>query len=174
MFAENLLHIGKIAKLHGTKGEALFIADTALPKSIKSLKYFFLLIDGLPVPFLISYIQPCDNTSAVIRLADTETADDMEEYVGLKVMIENPSTNKPVKSLSITYDIQGFVVSDTKKGNIGTANKFLNYGDNVVLQIFQGKKEILIPVNENIIKKINRKSKIILVNCPEGLIDLYL
>jgi 16S rRNA processing protein RimM len=35
-------------------------------------------------------------------------------------------------------------------------------------------KEILIPVVDEFIYEVNRKEKYIVLNCPEGLIDLYL
>ena len=34
--------------------------------------------------------------------------------------------------------------------------------------------EILIPINDEFIKEVDRKNKTIVVDTPEGLIDLYL
>ena len=42
------------------------------------------------------------------------------------------------------------------------------------MQIFQDKKEILIPLNQDFIKKIDFKKKSILIDAPEGLIGFYL
>jgi 16S rRNA processing protein RimM len=36
------------------------------------------------------------------------------------------------------------------------------------------KKEILIPINDELIENINRKEKLINMNLPSGLIELYL
>ena len=35
-------------------------------------------------------------------------------------------------------------------------------------------KEILIPLHDNFLKEVNRKEKKIIVETPEGLIDLYM
>jgi len=36
------------------------------------------------------------------------------------------------------------------------------------------KKEVLIPINESFLKKIDHKKKEVIVELPEGLIDVYL
>ena len=43
----------------------------------------------------------------------------------------------------------------------------------IFIILFEG-KEILIPVTDEIIKKIDRKNKTIKVETPEGLIEIYL
>jgi 16S rRNA processing protein RimM len=35
-------------------------------------------------------------------------------------------------------------------------------------------KQVLIPIHDEIIKKVDRENKIIFIKAPEGLIDLYL
>ncbi len=174
MLAENLFHIGKLAKLHGVNGEVLLIADNIFPKKISSTEWVFLLIDGLPVPFYISHLEASDEKSAIIKFADIETAGEMEEYVGVEVMIEKSDKSKPLKNPPISGNVQGYQVIDLHYGNIGYAGTLFNYSGNNVLQILMGEKELLIPLNETTIVKIDKKSKIISVNCPDGLINLYL
>ena len=40
--------------------------------------------------------------------------------------------------------------------------------------MMHGDKEVLIPVSDAVIVKVDRKKKQIMVDCPEGLIDIYL
>jgi 16S rRNA processing protein RimM len=42
------------------------------------------------------------------------------------------------------------------------------------LPIELNKKEVLIPINESFLKKIDHKKKEVVVELPEGLIDVYL
>ena len=61
-----------------------------------------------------------------------------------------------------------------------------NFGDVVIITVINDSTaqalfevdrdgtEVLIPMNDEFIVKVDREHKIILVNTPEGLIDLYL
>jgi 16S rRNA processing protein RimM len=40
--------------------------------------------------------------------------------------------------------------------------------------VFREGKEVLIPIQDEIIMEVDRKNKSILVDAPDGLIDLYL
>ena len=43
-----------------------------------------------------------------------------------------------------------------------------------VIQVMKDGKEILIPIHDDIIKKVDKKAKVLTVKAPEGLIDMYL
>jgi 16S rRNA processing protein RimM len=63
---------------------------------------------------------------------------------------------------------------DEVMGEIGQIETVLEYPNQNVFQVFKDKKEILIPIRDEIIKKVDRKKKTITILAPEGLIDLYL
>ena len=172
MLPENYRHIGKISKIFGHKGEALIITDRVFPKKIEKEKWLFLLIDGLPVPFLVAGFQLRNETSAIIKFEDLNTNEELEEFIGLDVLAEESKTHKNAKPFGNHFEIKGYTVFDSKFGELGIVRSMLNFNDNYLLQVFKEKKEILIPVNENIIVEINNVSKIIIVNTPEGLLDL--
>ena len=44
----------------------------------------------------------------------------------------------------------------------------------VLFEAKKGDKELLIPVTDQIITKVDREAKTIYVTTPEGLVDLYL
>ena len=43
-----------------------------------------------------------------------------------------------------------------------------------LFEVLKDGKELLIPISDDIIKKVDRKNKEIHVKTPEGLVDLYL
>ena len=43
-----------------------------------------------------------------------------------------------------------------------------------ILQIMKDYTEILVPLNKDILKKVDRESKSLKINAPEGLIEIYL
>ena len=46
--------------------------------------------------------------------------------------------------------------------------------NNPLFAITFGEKEILLPISDEIILKVDRKKKTIEVRAPEGLVDIYL
>jgi 16S rRNA processing protein RimM len=172
MTAENYQHIGKITKLHGFQGEVVLLAENGFDKNFHKTELVFLLIDGLPVPFFISRLQIKSTQSAIIKFDDIDTAEEIEDLLGTQVLIPKKKGKKSQSTIGIN-DIKGYKVIDLKKGEVGTAETVLNYQANYLLQVFRDKKEILIPVTEEIVKEIDDKNKCIFIDAPEGLLELY-
>ena len=63
---------------------------------------------------------------------------------------------------------------DALKGEIGEISDVLEYPTQAVIQVMKDGKEILIPIHDDIIQKVDKKAKILTVKAPEGLIDMYL
>ena len=71
-------------------------------------------------------------------------------------------------------EIIGFKLIDVAKGEIGEISNVLEYPTQAVIQVMKDGKEILIPIHDDIIQKVNKKAKTLTVKAPEGLIDMYL
>jgi 16S rRNA processing protein RimM len=173
MKQDELFRAGKIVRTFGSKGEMLcqFNSDTI---SLKKLESVFLKLNENLVPFFIESIQPKTRNQAIIKFHDVNSANDAFELAGSAVFL--PLSFRP-KSKGSKYDlsaIEGFTVIDHVHGEIGTVSSVLELPEQDLLQIdFKG-KEILIPVVDEIVKKIDMKNKIIMVEAPEGLIDIYI
>jgi len=72
------------------------------------------------------------------------------------------------------HDVIGFTVIDQERGELGLVGKVLEYSTSNLFSIPVGDKEILIPISDETITKVDKKAKEIHVVCPDGLIDLYL
>jgi 16S rRNA processing protein RimM len=72
------------------------------------------------------------------------------------------------------HEIQGFKAIDSEYGEIGLVQQVVNQSVQPLFSILKRNKEILIPVADEIIKEVDRENKCIYLNCPEGLIDIYI
>jgi 16S rRNA processing protein RimM len=70
--------------------------------------------------------------------------------------------------------VKGFRVVDESYGDIGVIQTVIEYPAQPLFQIMKGDKEILVPVIDPVIKKVDRENKTIYIDAPNGLIDLYL
>jgi 16S rRNA processing protein RimM len=72
------------------------------------------------------------------------------------------------------HEVIGFRVKDEKRGDLGIIDRVIELPNNPLLAIKFEDKEILLPISDDIIKKVDRRKKQIEVNAPEGLIDIYM
>ncbi len=63
---------------------------------------------------------------------------------------------------------------DAEKGDIGTIASVIDYPAQALFQIMKNGKEILIPIIDEVLEKVDRQEKTIYIKAPNGLIDLYL
>jgi 16S rRNA processing protein RimM len=88
---------------------------------------------------------------------------------------------KPIAGLPVLkgkhfyyHEIKGFQVVDQNHGNIGVIDDILELPHQSLFQIRHGEKEILIPIVDEIIQKVDRRKKLLLIEAPAGLIEIYL
>ena len=72
------------------------------------------------------------------------------------------------------HEIIGFKVLDDVHGDIGEVENVIDLAANPLLQTICKGKEVLVPIFDGLVQKIDRKNKILYIKAPEGLIDLYL
>lgn len=163
--------IGQLSKLYGYKGEYVLISESEISEEIEDWESVFIEIDGLPVPFFIDDVRFTSETSVVIRFEDIEDDQAAREFLGCKVLQLSTEVNN-TEELNFYSQFTGFQVVDKIEGEIGEVDQILDYGGCLLLQILKGEAEILIPISETIVKKIDEKKKKIFIEAPEGLISL--
>jgi 16S rRNA processing protein RimM len=72
------------------------------------------------------------------------------------------------------HEVIGFTINDQDFGEVGILQGINDSTAQSLFEIDRDGIEILIPMNDEFIVKVDRKNKTILLNTPEGLIDLYL
>ena len=70
------------------------------------------------------------------------------------------------------HEVTGFMLEDVNYGEIGIIESINDRSAQPLFVIKTEDSEILIPMVDDFIQKIDRKHKKILINTPEGLIDM--
>lgn len=165
--------LGVVSKPHGLKGELYISLDTDYPEDYAELESVFLLQNGKLVPFFIEYIQ-IKHTQALLKFEDVNSKDEAVLLKGMSVHL--PLNKLPELSDDQFYfhEIIGYSIKDQNLGDLGVVSQVYEAGHQDLIGMEYQGKEVLIPINDDIIEKVNRVEKQLLVNLPEGLIDLYL
>lgn len=165
--------LGYISKTVGHKGELLLILDVDDIKRYKKLESVFVEINNQLVPFFITHIELRGN-GAKVTFDGIDNPQRAEELTRSSLYLPL-SFLPPLKGKKFYYhEILGFTATDKHHGNIGIVENVLDYPTQALFQIKKDTTEILVPVKEDFIVSIDRDKKIIELNAPEGLIDIYL
>ncbi len=173
MTIDECFQLGYVIKPHGLNGEVDVFLDTDYPENYIHLESVFIEIKQKLVPFFIEHIQVRQN-KALIKFSEVDSLDNALELKGCTLHL--PATLlAPLKGNAFYFhEVIGFDVVDNKEGLLGKAVKFYNYPGQDLMAVIYMNKEVLIPVNDDIIKQVNRSKKQIEVALPAGLLEIYL
>lgn len=163
--------LGKIVKAHGLKGELKIFIDSDDPSYYKDLKSFFLDVNGLLVPVMIANLQIRSKGKNTVRLKDFP---DINTAIGKKIYLPLNFLPKLSEKQFYYHEITGYKVHDKNYGIIGTVTGVLENANQDLLEVEHKGVELLIPISDDVTVSVDRKGEILNVDCPEGLIEMYL
>ena len=174
MKKKDCFFLAKIIKKYSFKGEVLAKLDTDQPELYKDLKVIFLEFNSSLVPYFIEKSKL--HKSNLLRLKFEDINSDTEADKLIKKNIYLPLNLLPkLKGNSFYYhEILGFEIIDLNYGSVGEIKSVNDNSSQALFEIEKNGKQILIPINDEFIKNVNRETKTIKVLTPPGLIDLFI
>jgi 16S rRNA processing protein RimM len=171
---ENLIAIGYTKKPHGLKGEIKVQVEDKYLEDLMETEAVLLAIKGKPTPFFLEDIRV---GNAII--AKFEDVNSLEEAMSIasKEMFLRPQDILPDDLREMTVerlafaDCVGFTLFD-KNEIVGTIEDVVEFPQQEMAVINYQNRELLIPLNEAFIQQIDKQAKRILMDLPEGLLDL--
>ena len=168
---EDVYKIGLMGKPHGINGEITFLFDDDVFDRVDA-DYLLLKKDGILVPFFIEEYQIHSNENAFVKLEDIESQEQAKELTGSEVYFPRSLSDSEKECVS-WVEIIGYQLYDTKKHLVGTIQSVDDSTINTLFEIKTEKgKDVLIPASEDLINKVDIKNRKIIINLPEGLLDL--
>ena len=173
MNKDEFYSIGYIRRTIGIKGEMGILLDVDTPSRYNGIDALMLLKEGISTTVELEQAK-VRGTELVIKIKGTNNPEDAKKFVSSTVMLPLAALPKLNEKQFYFHEIPGFKVVDAAHGEIGVVKEVMERSVQPVLIIKQGYEEILIPVTDHIIQKVDRDAKVLYVTAPEGLIDLYL
>ena len=170
---EECFQLGTILKRIGSEGRLDIFIDSDDPEKYKSTTAVFIDLHGKLVPFFLTSFRMHGKNNAFIHLEDVTSLEQAEVLVGSGIYL--PLEQLPELSGKQFYfhEVIGFFVVDANSNNsIGEIIDVLENGPNTLLNLQQNHEEILIPLVREWIQTIDRSSKVIRMDLPDGLIKL--
>ncbi len=174
MDLKDSIYIGQIAKLHGYKGGVSLFLDVTHPEEYMDMESFFIEIDGILTPFFVESFKLKNKGFAAVKFQGIDSEQEARSLLKKKVFIPETELRELDESNFYDHEVIGYEVEDVVKGEIGKVTAIADLKQNPLLVIEFKDKEILLPIFEGLIVKVDRKLKRLKVKAPDGLIDLYL
>lgn len=174
MHKDDCFYLGKVVSKYSFKGEVLVKLDTDEPEIYENMESVFVQLGQNLVPFFIDRCRL--HKSALLRIDFEEVKDEAAANKILGAGLYLPLTMLPKLTGNKFYyhEIIGFTLMDELHGDIGIIEAINDAASQVLFEAKKGTKELLIPLSDEIITKVDRENKTIYVKTPEGLVDLYL
>ena len=174
MQKEDCFYLGKIVKKYSFKGEVLAKLDTDQPELYENLDSILIELRGNLIPFFIERSQLHKSELLRIKFEEVDTEQDADSILKSDLYLPLEFLPKLEGDKFYFHEVVGFTIEDVNFGKVGIIKSINDSTAQELFEIDRNGIEILIPMNDEFIKKVDRKNKTILVETPEGLIDLYL
>ncbi|RED46692.1 16S rRNA processing protein RimM [Winogradskyella eximia] len=174
MKKEDCFYLGKIVSKYSFKGELLAKLDTDEPDLYDSLEAIFVDLRGNLVPFFVESSQLHKSDLLRLKFEDVDTEADADALIKTELYLPLELLPKLEGDKFYFHEVIGFSIKDKNFGHVGMITGINDSTAQALFEIDRDGIEILIPMNDEFIDKVDRENKTIEVNTPEGLIDLYL
>ena len=174
MKKEDCFYLGKIVKKYSFKGELLAKLDTDQPELYENLDAIFIQVRNSLIPFFIESSQLHKSDLLRLKLEEVKTEADADSLMKSELYLPLELLPKLEGNKFYFHEIIDFNIVDKNFGAVGIIKGVNDSTAQALFEIDRDGIEILIPINDQFIVDLNRKTKTIIVDTPPGLIDLYL
>lgn len=173
MKIEEAFYIGYITKTKGLKGEVQLFFEYDDPELL-DLDVVFAEVNGKMVPYFVSVYKLHTNNTGNFYFDDIDHIDKAQPLLRKKIYL--PLSKMPDRSEDEFHyeDLKGYLVSDENHGELGEILEVNEYPQQFVATVSYQNKEIMFPLNDDMIVEIDEEESILRVHLPDGLLDIYL
>ncbi len=171
---EEFVKIGKTQKPHSIKGELKLSVEDIYVDDLFEVEAVFLELRGQKVPYFVEELQ--EGNAMIIKLEGIETRNAADELAHKDLYLRREDINLPdevILSGGMFYKhLEGFLIVETELGEIAIIEEVAEFPQQEMAYISYNNKTLLIPLNTQLIKSIDNEAKKVLMELPEGLLDL--
>ncbi|MBM6500927.1 ribosome maturation factor RimM [Flavobacterium macrobrachii] len=174
MRKEDCFYLGKIAKKFSFKGEVLIYLDTDEPELYENMESVFVEFNKNLVPFFIENSSLHKNDFLRVRFEDVDSEAEADKIIGLAIYLPLSMLPKLSGNKFYFHEVIGFEIEDKRLGVFGKIISINDSSSQPLFEVVNGSVEILVPMIDQFLVKIDRENKKVIMDLPEGLVEMYL
>ncbi len=169
-----LFKIGKTQKPHGLTGEIRVVVEDIFLDELSSFEVLFIKVGAKPIPYFVESLTFGNLPN--FKLEDVNTREDARKIGSKDLFVRKSDLSfdpDQVEDNDLHYGfLKGFEINDKSIGKVGTIVEILEFPQQEMAVIELEDKEIFIPLNDSFILSIDEVKKLVLMELPEGIVEL--
>lgn len=174
MRKDECFYLGKIAKKFSFKGEVLVYLDTDEPELYEDMESVFVEFNKNLVPYFIESSSLHKNDFLRVQFEDVDSEEEADQLLGCAVYLPLSMLPKLEGNQFYFHEVIGFEIEDQRLGVFGIIQSINDTTAQPLFEVLNGEVEILVPMIDQFLVKIDREHKKVIMDLPEGLLDIYL
>lgn len=172
MQKKDCFYLGKIVRKYSFKGEVIIKLDTDQPDLYQNMDAVFVDLGKNFIPFFIQSSLLQKGNQLRVQFEDVHSEKDADAILKSDVYLPTSLLPKLTGNKFYYHEVVDFMLEDQ---NFGAVGKIISINDSTAQPLFVVERkdsEILIPMIDDFIQKVDRKNKKVIVDTPEGLIEM--
>lgn len=171
----NFTQIGNVVATHALNGKVQVRHNLKNKNELAKLKFIFIELNNKSyIPFFVENVVGATDNTAIVQLEDVNTVEEARALIGKKIYTEQETFNKIKVNADKQLDFTGFSLFNQNNEHLGTITDLLASPAQLLAVIVINDKEVLVPIVEKMILDINLQKKILKLEIPDGLMEVYL
>lgn len=162
--------IGVLSNTHGLEGDMKFYLFSNVPSLVNKLTEA-IAYNNQQKKFVIVRFEKVRKAHEyyIVHLSGVNTVAEAERLKGFVVYVDKSFFPKSRDGEYYFFELFGAEVYDESNVNLGVVDDIIETGSNDVLVVKKGKEELLVPVIERYIVRIDKEHKKIIIRVPEWM-----
>ena len=166
-----LLALGRIVKPHGIRGEVQVYSYLDVEYFLDYKDFFVQGKYGDKVPQSVLKARIKKGQSVILALEGVVDRTQAGSFVGKEILLDRAKLSPLAEGEYYRHEIEGLSVVSAKGEKLGILSDVLATGAHDVYVVKGDKGEILVPAVEQMVKKIDLKKGVMVVDLPPGLVE---
>ena len=166
-------NIGRIVSAFGLKGDMIVLHHLGKKIAVSKIKVIFLeqKKDEL-LPYFVENIRKKGDDELSLKLEGIDSKESATKFIRREVWLNeqeiqaHTQKNNPIGWV-------GYKILDQGK-DLGPIIEVIEQPHQILCRLDINTREVLIPINEQTLDKVDHKNKTVLLNLPDGLLEVYL
>ena len=169
----NYCSIGKLVGTFGYKGELVLRHHLGKRTSLKGLEGIFIEEKkGEMLPWFITSTKIKNEQEIYLKVEGIETKESAQRLIQKQVWLTEADFLKYANPSSPISFLGFHIINEGE--DLGEILEVIEQPHQLLCRVEMNGKEVLVPLHDDTLEKIDHKKRQVIVQLPEGLLDVYL
>lgn len=174
MNKKNCFILGKLTKPFKYSGELILWMDVDDAGLYQEIRLIWLEMRQQLVPYSIIKLKP-HNDRFIVKLEGVNTEVGAKELCGKDIYLPSEMLLELDDGTFYFHEVPGWTVVNIEGGEeLGEVLRVIDHGPYPMLEVENDGTELILPLPENFKIEVDRKNKVLKVEVPEGLVDVFI